>query len=193
MDDIRRIRRRISRKSRQRSPHRLSRWFTKGVIAVMGLCVGGLSFMIALRLQIPQAQQAMDYFTSLNWSDYLPFDTWFRQDEVQSVASMGQYEAVGEHRYHNGTNEATAVCEGIIVHIEAQNETYCVTMKSDDGVMINFANLQEAAVQEDERIRSGAALGTYQEYVEIRCFRDGEEIALEDMSEGRSACCCGRR
>ena len=57
-------------------------------------------------------------------------------------------------------------------------------MKSDDGVMINFANLQEAAVQEDERIRSGAALGTYQEYVEIRCFRDGEEIALEDMSEG---------
>lgn len=62
MDDIRRIRRRISRKSRQRSPHRLSRWFTKGVIAVMGLCVGGLSFMIALRLQIPQAQQAMDYF-----------------------------------------------------------------------------------------------------------------------------------
>lgn len=137
--------------------HRLSRWFTKGVIAVMGLCVGGLSFMIALRLQIPQAQQAMDYFTSLNWSDYLPFDTWFRQDEVQSVASMGQYEAVGEHRYHNGTNEATAVCEGIIVHIEAQNETYCVTMKSDDGVMINFANLQEAAVQEDERIRSGAA------------------------------------
>ena len=56
MDDIRRIRRRISRKSRQRSPHRLSRWFTKGVIAVMGLCVGGLSFMIALRLQIPQAQ-----------------------------------------------------------------------------------------------------------------------------------------
>ena len=150
----------------------------------MGLCVGGLSFMIALRLQIPQAQQAMDYFTSLNWSDYLPFDTWFRQDEVQSVASMGQYEAVGEHRYHNGTNEATAVCEGIIVHIEAQNETYCVTMKSDDGVMINFANLQEATVQEDERIRSGAALGTYQEYVEIRCFRDGEEIALEDMSEG---------
>ena len=184
MDDIRRIRRRISRKSRQRSPHRLSRWFTKGVIAVMGLCVGGLSFMIALRLQIPQAQQAMDYFTSLNWSDYLPFDTWFRQDEVQSVASMGQYETVGEHRYHNGTNEATAVCEGIIVHIEAQNETYCVTMKSDDGVMINFANLQEATVQEDERIRSGATLGTYQEYVEIRCFRDGEEIALEDMSEG---------
>ena len=91
---------------------------------------------------------------------------------------------MGEHRYHNGTNEATAVCEGIIVHIEAQNETYCVTMKSDDGVMINFANLQEAAVQEDERIRSGAALGTYQEYVEIRCFRDGEEIALDDMSEG---------
>ena len=34
MDDIRRIRRRISRKSRQRSPHRLSRWFTKGVIVM---------------------------------------------------------------------------------------------------------------------------------------------------------------
>ena len=55
---------------------------------------------------------------------------------------------------------------------------------STNGTRVNGAMVQEAAVQEDERIRSGAALGTYQEYVEIRCFRDGEEIALEDMSEG---------
>ena len=69
------------------------------------------------------------------------------------------------------------------MHIETQNDTYCVSVKSDDGTMINYANLQETSVQEDERVRGGAALGTYQEYVEIRCFKDGTEIALEDLSQ----------
>ena len=179
MDDIKRIRKRIRRQGKER----LSGWFIKGVIAVMAACTAGLCFMIALRLQVPQAQDAMAYIQSLNWSDYLPFDTWFQQPETQSVASLGQYEAVGEHRYHNGTNEAAAVCDGIIVHIETQNDTYCVSVKSDDGTMINYANLQDTSVQEDERVRGGAALGTYQEYVEIRCFKDGTEIALEDLSQ----------
>ncbi|MFR9254360.1 MAG: hypothetical protein ACLVJ6_01835 [Merdibacter sp.] len=35
---------------------------------------------------------------------FLPFETWFATEETQSVAAIA-FEEVGDHRYHNGSNE----------------------------------------------------------------------------------------
>ncbi|MFR9254359.1 MAG: hypothetical protein ACLVJ6_01830 [Merdibacter sp.] len=56
-----------------------------------------------------------------------------------------------------------------------------MSLQLDDGTIVNIAHLQEVTVQEDERIQKGSTLGTYQEYVEIRCFLDGTELDLKDV------------
>ncbi len=181
MQDIDRIRRRIRRHRGNEKPHRLVGVFNHFVLIAMLVCVLGLSLMIGTRMQLPIAMHAWDYVQSIQWSSFLPFETWFANEQPQSVAAFDAYEEVGDHRYHNGSNEATSPFGGMIRHIEEQNETYCVSLLLDDGTLVNIANLKEVQVKEDERIQRGGVLGTYQEYVEIRCFADGKEIEWKDV------------
>lgn len=181
MQVIDRIRRRIRKTHSARRPHRLVSAFHHLVLALMLVCVLGLSLMIADRLQLPIALHAWDHIQRIQWSSFLPFETWFATEGTQSVAAIASYEEVGDHRYHNGSNEALTPFTATICHIEAQNDTYCVSLQLDDGTIVNIAHLQEVTVQEDERIQKGSTLGTYQEYVEIRCFLDGTELDLKDV------------
>lgn len=174
------IRRRMERKKR-RSRHKGFRALPHFVMALMIGGVGTLSFLIAARLQLPFAANVLDYMQQIQWSEYLPFDTWFPA-ATQSVASINGYEEVGEDRYHNGTNQAQNIAAGVVTHIEQQNDTWCVTLRQDDGVFINYAHLQEAQVKEGEKLAAGATLGVYQEYVEIRCFQDGNELPLTEAA-----------
>ena len=148
MQDIDRIRRRIRKTHSARRPHRLVSAFHHLVLALMLVCVLGLSLMIADRLQLPIALHAWDHIQSIQWSSFLPFETWFATEETQSVAAIASYEEVGDHRYHNGSNEALTPFTATICHIEAQNDTYCVSLQLDDGTIVNIAHLQEVTVQE---------------------------------------------
>lgn len=181
VNDLKRIRRRINGGRQKEKRYLAAGIFNRLILLLMALCVCSLMLMIGVKLKFTYALNAWDYLQSLQWSEFLPFETWFQNEQINSVAAMQEYEQVGTHRYHNGSNEALAPFTGMVQHIEPQNETQCVSLLLDDGTLVNIANLQDVAVKEQERIQAGSTLGTYTEYVEIRCFKDGEEIAFEDM------------
>lgn len=182
MQDIRRIRRRIQKKRSVGKKNRIVGIFNHFILLLMLVCVLSLSMMIATRLQLPFAAHAWEYVQSIQWSSFLPFETWFQQETLESVAAVDQYEDLGQNRYRNGTNTVTSLFTGMILHIEAQNDTYCISLLLDDGTLVNLSHIQEVSVQQEERIQAGASLGTYQEYIEIHCYLDGNEIDLKDVN-----------
>lgn len=179
--DLEHIRRRIYKNRSIEKKSRIVNAFNRLIIALMVVCVISLSVMIASKLQPHFALNAWDYIQSIQWSSFLPFETWFKGEQTQSVAAMDMYETAGEHRYLNDTNIVTAPFTAMVLHIEAQNDTYCVSLLLDDGTLVNISNMQDVSIQQDERILAGAAIGTYQEYVEIHCYIDGTEIDLKDV------------
>lgn len=181
MRDIDRIRRRIQKNHNKEPKYRIVGVFNHLILALMLVCVLGLSLMIGNKMQLPFAVHAWDYVQSLQWSSFLPFESWFKNEETQSVTTMTSYQAIGEHRYQNDTNQAVAPFTGMIRHIEMQNDTYCVSLLLDNGTLVNIEHLQEVQVQTQERIKEGSVIGTYQEYVEIHCYLDGNEVKLEEV------------
>lgn len=63
----------------------------------MALCVCSLMLMIGVKLKFTYALNAWDYLQSLQWSEFLPFETWFQNEQINSVAAMQEYEQVGTH------------------------------------------------------------------------------------------------
>ena len=55
-----------------------------------------------------------------------------------------------------------------------------VSIKQDNGVVVNYGHLNDVKVNQDDRILKEAVIGTVDSYVTITALKDNEKIKVSD-------------
>ena len=91
------------------------------------------------------------------------------------------YTLLKENQYSNGTNQATSGFAGVVLHVQKQaDETYTVSVKQDNGVVVNYGHINEVKVKQDDRVVKEALIGTVDSYVTITALKNNESIKVSD-------------
>lgn len=148
------------------------------MILGMGVAIVTLAFFINQKAGFVKLPEEL---TSLNFamvSEWVPFEKWFAK-ESEAVSAQPTYSLLKENQYANGSNQAGAIKDGVVLHVQ-QGDNYkgSTTIRHDNGVVATYGNLDQINVKADERILQGSILGSFQEYVSIDFLKDEVKLDL---------------
>lgn len=183
MNDISHIRRRIrSRKyGRYQKPERnhFFHFMYRGMMLLMSAGVIALALAINSKvglIELPKELMNIDFSKVSTW---LPFEDWFSLKD-ETVAAYPSYHLLKDDMYANGTNSAYSLNDGVVLHVQKEKDnTYSITVRHDNNVVATYGNLNSTDIKQDERIRKGDTLGSFQESVRITFVKDEKKITLE--------------
>lgn len=179
MNEMNQIRKRIAER-RGIVPDRqplIFRLIYRGLMGVMALGILALAYLINDKIHLIPLPEALSFASVSEW---LPFDQWFSfSSQEEGVAALPSYTLLKENQYSNGSNQANLILDGVVLHVEAKDEAKSsVTVRHDNGVVVTYGHLNHIAVQADERLKKGAAVGTFDEYVTLDMVKDNQRIDL---------------
>lgn len=182
MNDIKDVRRRIQqRRYEEPKNHSFFFRFIYGVVMLaMAIGVCSLAYLVNDKLALVELPQGLKQLNFAKISEWIPFEDWFDQNKEESVASLPVYTLLKEHQYANGTNQATMLLDGVVLHVEARSEGKgSVTIRHDNGVIATYGHLDTTQVKQDERLKQGDVLGTFDGYVNLELIKNQKSIDLD--------------
>lgn len=155
--------------------------FYRIMMLMMVLCILVLSYVINSKtnfISIPSTIAELDLSSLRNM---LPFESWFENEkEVNQVAALPEYILLKENQYSNGTNQANCIMDGIVLHVQTnENQMGSVTIQHDNGVIATYDHLDNLNLKIEERVLKGMVLGTYQEYIDIVFMKQNQKLDYE--------------
>lgn len=183
MRNIRSVRRRIrSRQYDHLYPKEHNRLFTviyRTVIVVMCVTVLGLGLLINNKLGLVELPKQLSSIHLGMISEWLPFEDWFKLKDDKTVAAAPAYHLLKDDLYANGSNKATSILDGVVMHVQhTTTDKYSVTIRHDNGVIATYSNLDSSDLKQDERVLKDAVIGSYQNSLSIVFMKDEKKIDL---------------
>lgn len=182
MRNIRSVRRRI--RSRQydhlypKEHNRLFLLIYRFVIVVMCVTVLGLGLLINNKLGLVELPKQLSGINLGMISEWLPFEDWFKLED-KAVAAAPSYHLLKDDLYANGSNKATSILDGVVMHVQhTTTDKYSVTIRHDNGVIATYSNLDSSDLKQDERVLKDDAIGSYQNSLSIVFMKDEKKIDL---------------
>lgn len=180
MNEMKEIRKRIARRrvSEEDHPPLVFRFIYRSLMCIMAVGVLALAYLINDKIGLVKLPE---YMSMASVSEWLPFDHWFSSAQrEESVAALPTYTLLKENQYANGTNQANLILDGVVLHIEAKDPAKnSVTVRHDNGVVVTYGHLNQVSVKANERLKKGAAVGTFDEYVTMDLVKDNQRIDLQ--------------
>ena len=103
--------------------------------------------------------------------DYLPQD--------HKVSHEVTYQQIKDNYYYNNSNEVLSLSNGQITNITKKNHHYIVTVMSDQHVQIKYGRIKNVAVKENQKIKKGMSIGSYQNELTLDFSLSGKKIDYE--------------
>lgn len=188
MDDLRRVRKRIRGRrfggagagEQKQRPFILFRMFYHMVMLMMCICVVVLALLLNQKLNLVKMPAVIQQFKLEDLGSWLPFENWFSLKDTP-VSTSSAYTLLKDDHYSNGTNQATSGFAGVVLHVQKQADgKSMVSIKQDNGVVVNYGHLNDVKVNQDDRILKEAVIGTVNSYVTITALKDNEKIKVSD-------------
>lgn len=144
--------------------------------------LGMIIIVAALGCGIAEKQGLVKGEQLLSIGTWFPYEKWFSlQDET--VSSHTSYALLKNDLYANGSNEAFAILDGVVMDVQKKEKGYEITIKQDNGVETLYGLLQSTAIQKGERIQKGDTLGTFESNVFLHFEKDGKKLSLKQAME----------
>lgn len=114
----------------------------------------------------------------INLALWFPFEGWFEKED-SPVSALIQYQLLKDNYYVNGSNQAAALMDGVVLSVSKENHT--ILLQHDNGVLATYGNLDVISVLEDERIQKGNIIASFEESLTLDFIYDGMAIDYQQM------------
>ncbi len=179
MNEMKEIRKRIAHRRGGEEDHQplVFRLIYRGLMGIMMVAVVALAYLINDKINLVQLPENLSIASVSEW---LPFDHWFSSTpKEESVAALPTYTLLKDNQYANGTNQANLILDGVVLHVEEKDPAKnSVTVRHDNGVIITYGHLNQISIKANERLKKGAVIGTFNEYVTLDIIKDNQRIDL---------------
>lgn len=177
------IRKRIQKRKNEDGHHQplLFRLLYRAVMLAMAFGICALAFLVNDKLGIVKIPEGLKNLNLAKISEWLPFEAWFtsNEDEDSAVASLPVYSLLEGNKYANGSNQASLLMNGVVLHVEDKDaQKSSVTVRQDNGVIVTYGHLNQVQVKQDERLQAGKVIGTFDEYVALDMVKNKQSVDL---------------
>lgn len=183
MKEVNSVRRRIQRRryNEPKKQHGIFKFIYRTMMVAMLGAVLTLAYFINDKMGLVELPQELKNINFGMVSEWLPFDQWFSSKEDTTVNATPTYSLLKDNQYSNGSNQATLLGDGVVLHVEENGTSKnSVTIRHDNGVIATYGHLDSVQTKQDERLLKGKTLGTYNEYVSIDLVKNNQTIAMSD-------------
>lgn len=189
MDDLQRIRKRIrTRRGYEqeeiKEKHILFTLFYRIMMVLMAVSIVALSYFINTKVNLVALPNSIADVDLSAIRNLIPFEKWFiPKQEAEAVAAIPPYTLLQNDTYSNGTNQVTSLMEGMVLHLQKnEDETSTITIQHDNGVIATYDGVKNSDIQEEERVEKGSVLGTYDTSIQMMFMRENKKLSYEEAS-----------
>lgn len=185
MNDIKQVRKRIQSRryntgpEEKKSSFSLFRLFYRLVMMAMGICVLVLALLLNQKLNLVKLPAFIEELHLESVASWVPFDRWFSLKD-ERVSTTPSYSLLKDNQFTNGSNQARSIYDGVIAHIATNDDgLYTISMKQDNNIIVEYGNLKEVSIKENERILKDSTIGTYDGYITMNFVKDNQNVTYD--------------
>lgn len=182
MSDMNDVRKRIQQR-RYGQPKQRSHFFHFFYYVVMLAMVAGvcsLAYLVNDKMGFVDLPKDLKQINFGKISEWVPFEDWFsHKQEDETVNAAPAYTLLKDNEYANGTNQASMLLDGVVLHVEQRDHgKSSATVRHDNGVVATYGHLNTVQIKQDERLKKGDIIGSFDAYVTLDLVKDQKSIDL---------------